>query len=39
MPSAKELHEENESLRSENAVLRAQIDWLRKQVFCGSRSS
>ena len=38
MPSAEELLEENESLRSENAVLRAQIDWLRKQVFGGRKS-
>ena len=38
MPSAEELLEENESLKSENAVLRAQIDWLRKQIFGGRKS-
>jgi transposase len=38
MPSAEELFKENESLRGENAVLRAQIEWLRKQVFGGRKS-
>jgi len=38
MPSAEELLEENESLKSEVALLRAQIDWLRKQVFGGGKS-
>jgi transposase len=38
MASAAELLEENESLRSENLVLRAQIDWLQKQVFGGRKS-
>ena len=38
MPSAEELLEENESLKSEVAVLRAQIEWLQKQVFGGRKS-
>ena len=38
MPSAEELHRENELLRGEITVLRAQIDWLRKQVFGGRKS-
>ena len=38
MPSAQELLEENESLKSEVAILRAQIDWLRKQIFGGRKS-
>ena len=38
MASAAQLLEENESLRSEVAVLRAQIDWLQKQVFGGRKS-
>jgi transposase len=38
MPSAEELLEENESLKGEVSVLRAQIDWLQKQLFGGRRS-
>lgn len=38
MPSAAELLEENESLKSENAVLKAKIEWLQKQVFGGRKS-
>jgi transposase len=38
MPSAAELLEENESLRSEVAVLRAQLEWLQKQLFGGRKS-
>lgn len=38
MPSAEALLAENESLKGENALLRAQIEWLRKQVFGGGKS-
>src|SRR5665213_302975 len=38
MPSDAELREEIESLKSENIVLRAQLEWLRKQVFGGRKS-
>jgi transposase len=38
MPSAEKLLEENESLKSEVAVLRAQLEWLQKQVFGGRKS-
>src|SRR5271169_6775494 len=38
MPSAEELLRENETLKGEVAVLRAQIEWLQKQVFGGRKS-
>ena len=38
MPGNEELRAEVESLKGENAVLRAQIEWLRKQVFGGGKS-
>lgn len=38
MPSAEELLRENETLKGENAVLRAQIEWYQKQVFGGRKS-
>ena len=38
MPSAEELLRENETLKSENTLLRAQIEWYQKQVFGGRKS-
>jgi transposase len=37
MPPAEQLFAENNSLREENAVLRAQIDWLKKKLFGGGQ--
>src|SRR5690625_260428 len=38
MPPIEVVLEENRSLKEEIAVLRAQIDWLKKQVFGGGKS-
>jgi len=38
MPPAEQLHAENLALKEENAVLRAQIDWLKKKLFGGGQS-
>lgn len=38
MPTAESLQAENEALKGENAVLRAQIEWFRKQLFGGGKS-
>ena len=35
MADAAQLQEEIESLKSENLILRAQVEWLQKQVFGG----
>ena len=38
MPSAEELYARNQQLEQELAVLRAQIEWLRQQMFGGGKS-
>lgn len=38
MPPQEVLYRENQQLRSEIAALRAQIEWLKKQVFGGGKS-
>ena len=38
MPSAEELYARNQQLEQELAVLRAQIEWLRRQMFGGGKS-
>src|SRR5690625_7343464 len=38
MPPIEVVLEENRSLKEEIALLRAQIDWLKKQVFGGGKS-
>jgi transposase len=38
MADAAQLQEEIESLKSENLILRAQVEWLQKQVFGGRKS-
>ena len=38
MPSAEELYARNLQLEQELSVLRAQIEWLRQQLFGGGKS-
>jgi transposase len=38
MPSPEALQAENAALKEENAVLRAQLEWMRKELFGGRRS-
>jgi transposase len=38
MPTAEAILAENEALKGENAILRAQIEWFRKQLFGGGKS-
>jgi cell division septum initiation protein DivIVA len=38
VPPAEQLFAENLQLKQENSALKAQIEWLRKQVFGGAKS-